>query len=438
MRNPASFFNSIQRPACVVVPRVDVHVQKAMATIYHDRVRYAVMSGGHTGMTGWNSVQDGILIFFGKMKSITYDESRNRATIQPGVRWGEALSQLEPYGVAPMGGRLGDIGTGLLLGGGVSYLAPENGWSTDGVTEMDVILVDGRQVTVNASNQYSDLFRALKGGGSRFGIVTRFEVEPIRVGRRSDKNWYGGVILYPESSAEALIRAVHKFVQTNTDPKAAALFILGYVMQNGKPVASHTVAYFYKGSSLPRDVFGDFLDIPHDFESLAPMSYIEATDVFGAGDDRGFGHRFSGTSFVGEPEKCLKAFRDFQRFATESAHAVNSTVFGLTPIPLHQIETARKKGGNALQPALRPYLSAHWNTVFLEGQEQIPAKVELGLKWLMRRNPPCSGAPLDMNESDATQNVYATYGDYEFLKHVYQKYDPTRFNVRYSQGPIGL
>lgn len=53
------------------------------------------------------SVQDGILIFFGKMKSITYDESRNRATIQPGVRWGEALSQLEPYGVAPMGGRLG-------------------------------------------------------------------------------------------------------------------------------------------------------------------------------------------------------------------------------------------------------------------------------------------------------------------------------------------
>lgn len=91
--------------------------------------------------------------------------------------------------------RNSDIGTGLLLGGGVSYLAPENGWSTDGVTEMDVVLVDGRQVTVNASNQYSDLFRALKGGGSRFGIVTRFEVEPIRVGRRSDKNWYGGVIL---------------------------------------------------------------------------------------------------------------------------------------------------------------------------------------------------------------------------------------------------
>lgn len=42
------------------------------------------------------------------------------------------------------------------------------------------------------------------------------------------------------------------------------------------------------------------------------------------------------------------------------------------------------------------------------------------------RNPPSPGAPLDMNESDATQNVYATYGDYEFLRRVYRKYDPTR------------
>lgn len=55
IQNPASLFNTVQRPACVVAPRKDVHVQKAMAAIYHDRVRYAIMSGGHTGMTGWNT-----------------------------------------------------------------------------------------------------------------------------------------------------------------------------------------------------------------------------------------------------------------------------------------------------------------------------------------------------------------------------------------------
>lgn len=50
----------------------------------------------------------------------------------------------------------------------------------------------------------------------------------------------------------------------------------------------------------------------------------------------------------------------------------------------------------------------------------------LSYQYLTSRNPPVPGAPLDMNESDATQNVYATYGDYEFLRRVYRKYDPTR------------
>lgn len=438
IQNPASLFNSVHRPACVVAPRNAVDVQVAMAAIYRDRVRYAVMSGGHTGMTGWNTVEDGVLIFFGNMTNITYDAKRNRATIQPGVRWGDALEYLEPYGVAAMGGRLGNIGTGLLLGGGISYLAPENGWSTDGITEMDVVLTNGKQVTATATNQYSDLFRALKGGGSRFGIVTRFEIEPVRVGRRTDEKWYGGIVVYPESSAEALIRAAHKFVETNKDPKAAALFILGYVMRDGRPIASNNAAYFYRGSSLPNDVFGDLLDIPTESKHLGPMSYFEAANIFGSGEYRESGERFSGASFAEGPEKILKAYRDFRHFALETAHLLNSTVFALTPIPLHQIQIAKTRGGNALDAAEAPYLSAHWHTVFLAGQEQIPPKVELGLQWLMRQNPPSPGAPLDMNESDASQNVYATYGDYEFLRKVYHKYDPTRFNVRYSQGPIGL
>jgi hypothetical protein len=55
IQNPASLFNSVHRPACVVAPRVDTEVQVAMRAIYRGRVRYAVMSGGHTGMTGWNT-----------------------------------------------------------------------------------------------------------------------------------------------------------------------------------------------------------------------------------------------------------------------------------------------------------------------------------------------------------------------------------------------
>jgi len=55
IRNPASLFNSVYRPTCVVAPRDASDVQITMAAVYRDKVRYAVMSGGHTGMTGWNT-----------------------------------------------------------------------------------------------------------------------------------------------------------------------------------------------------------------------------------------------------------------------------------------------------------------------------------------------------------------------------------------------
>lgn len=60
---------------------------------------------------------------------------------------------------------------------------------------MDVVLVTGELVTVNATNQYADLFRALKGGANRFGIVTRYELYPAHTGTKEEKNWYGGSIV---------------------------------------------------------------------------------------------------------------------------------------------------------------------------------------------------------------------------------------------------
>jgi len=67
---------------------------------------------------------------------------------------------------------------------------------------MDVVLTNGNLITATSTNQFSDLFRALKGGGSRFGIVTRFEVALVRVGRRIDRYWYGGII---EVSSSAIL-----------------------------------------------------------------------------------------------------------------------------------------------------------------------------------------------------------------------------------------
>ena len=41
------------------------------------------------------------------MKNVTYDATKDTITLQPGVHWDEALTELAPLGVAPMGGRFG-------------------------------------------------------------------------------------------------------------------------------------------------------------------------------------------------------------------------------------------------------------------------------------------------------------------------------------------
>lgn len=60
---------------------------------------------------------------------------------------------------------------------------------------LDVVLPSGSLVTATQTNHYADLFRALKGGGSRFGVVTRYEVNAIYTGTALDKTWYGGSVV---------------------------------------------------------------------------------------------------------------------------------------------------------------------------------------------------------------------------------------------------
>ncbi len=48
-------FNNVNvDPMCVVYPRDATHVQAAMAAIYKTGSKYAVQSGGHSAMKGWN------------------------------------------------------------------------------------------------------------------------------------------------------------------------------------------------------------------------------------------------------------------------------------------------------------------------------------------------------------------------------------------------
>ncbi|KAJ7672612.1 FAD-binding domain-containing protein [Mycena polygramma] len=429
--------NSEYQPTCIVFPQNSIDVQTAMKAIYTTQSNYAVQAGSHSAMKGWNTVQDGVLIMFSNMSAVSYDPAKDSITLEPGTHWHDALTVLEPHGVAPVGGRVGGVGTGLLVGGGLSYLSPSHGYAADMFKELDVVLVTGEMVTATASNQYSDLFRALKGGGNRFGIVTRYELFPVHTGTKDNETWFGGMIIY-NSSAEALVKATARYVREVNDPKAVLLVSLINEVVGEDLVPVYLVTPFYNGPELPTDIFGDFLSIPAVVSQLGPLSYYGVAETLGLGDDRGYVQHFGASALVGDEDLFLDAFNHWSNFSAVYKDNFNTTTLAFTPIPDSQIQAGRARGGNIINPPSGGFAAVQIYEQFKTGVEDIPPNVQDAIDVLFEQIPPSPGLPLYLNECDSHQRVFQSYGDYELLKQIYAKYDPTRFNVEHTQGPLGL
>lgn len=79
---------------------------------------FAVTSGGHAAFAGASNSKGGITVNLKKLTKIELAEDGKIAHIQPGNRWGDVYSFLDPKGVTVVGGRAADVGVGGLTTGG--------------------------------------------------------------------------------------------------------------------------------------------------------------------------------------------------------------------------------------------------------------------------------------------------------------------------------
>lgn len=182
----------------------------------------AVRAGGH--MLGRaNNIDLGVTIDLGKMNQTSYDSQSNIASIGPGAKWKDVYAELHKQGVLVTGGRDGDVGVGgFLLGGGLTYFMGRQAFGCDSVTNYEVVLTDGTIVNAN-ENEHADLWRALRGGGSNFGIVTRFDMAAL-----PDKNLAYGIRFMSGNSSPQLIDAIVHFTNhlQEFDTDALAPFLM--------------------------------------------------------------------------------------------------------------------------------------------------------------------------------------------------------------------
>jgi FAD/FMN-containing dehydrogenase len=128
---------------------------------------------------GANNIDGGILMVMSNLTSISVSSDRKTVDISPGLKWGAVYKHLEQFDLTVGGGRLSPVGVpGLLLGGGINFYGNQYGFSADQVVGYEIVLASGLIVDVSAS-KYPDLFWALKGGSSNYGIVTRFTMATI-------------------------------------------------------------------------------------------------------------------------------------------------------------------------------------------------------------------------------------------------------------------
>jgi hypothetical protein len=140
-------------------------------------------------------------------------------------------------------------------------------------------LSSGQIVEATATNTYSDLFWALRGGGNSFCIVTRFDLRPVK-----GSEIHVGIAQFDQSQAKGYLDGVYNFGEYGgpSEPKAAIIpTILTFPASN---LTVYAAAKFYNSLTDNPRVFENFtapkLTPVADSYAQQPLSdYISATDA---------------------------------------------------------------------------------------------------------------------------------------------------------------
>lgn len=166
--------NGKLKPSCILYPQSAQEVAAIVKILDENDEKFAVKSGGHNANKGFASINGGPLISTKYLNEVTFDPASMTVRVGPGNDWQDVQEALQDAGVTVVGGRIGEVGVGgYILGGGLSFLSAEYGWAANNVVEFEVVLYNGTIVTAS-KDSHPDLYRALKGSGNSYGIVTAY------------------------------------------------------------------------------------------------------------------------------------------------------------------------------------------------------------------------------------------------------------------------
>ncbi|KAH7492813.1 hypothetical protein FOMA001_g1437 [Fusarium oxysporum f. sp. matthiolae] len=199
----------IKPAAAVAQPRTAEEASEVVKFATSNGIKFNVKGGGHsTSQTSCAPSPEGMVLDLSLMRDVSVDTEANTVSFGGGCLWKDVDEALWPKGLATVGGTVSHTGVGgLILHGGYGVLSGIHGLAIDVLLSCQVVLADGSIVTAS-STENSDLFWALRGAGSSFGVVTQFTSKIFPQG-----DIWGGMAFLPPSALPAVIKPLVVLVQ---------------------------------------------------------------------------------------------------------------------------------------------------------------------------------------------------------------------------------
>lgn len=316
-----------------------------------------------------------------------------------------------------------------LVAGGNSYYTGRYGLGCDSVINFEVVLANGS--IVNANNAInSDLYKALKGGGGNFGIVTRFDIAAIPA-----VDIYAGVRLLDPAYSDDLVDAIVAFANNPVSAKDDALVgILVHDISFGPGILIggsmvNTMGNTNSSSHAPLKAIPALADTS-DLMSMADnaANFVTAS---------GYRNVWFTLTFKADAQILKRSVELHEQFITSMSEIMLVedlvTQVAIQPLPVWFSDLGAARGGNVM--GFESWLTdagVLWVTqarVLTEEQEAY-ARVLLSAQAAEIEDLAKSlDADLDwryLNYADPSQDPLSSYGsaNVDFIRKVASKYDP--------------
>jgi FAD/FMN-containing dehydrogenase len=170
-----------RRPVLIVQCSGTADVVEAVNFTRDRGLLLSIRGGGHN--VAGNAMNDGgVVIDLSAMRGVHVDAATRAVRAAGGATWGDVDRETQLFGLAVPGGVVSTTGiAGLTLHGGYGHLRRKFGLSIDNLLSVQIVTADGQVLTASATDN-ADLFWAVRGAGSNFGVVTSFEFRAHPVG----------------------------------------------------------------------------------------------------------------------------------------------------------------------------------------------------------------------------------------------------------------